>query len=39
MAPRQYYHPVPRGLESKIRDKLEHLAQLDQQSPQKRRKT
>jgi putative ATPase len=39
MAPRQYYHPVPRGLESKIRDKLEHLARLDQESPRKRRKT
>ncbi len=39
MAPRQYYQPVPRGLESKIRDKLEHLARLDRQSPRQRRKT
>ena len=37
--PRHYYDPVPRGLESKIRDKLEHLARLDQQSPRQRRKT
>ena len=26
---RRYYKPVPRGLELKIRDKLEHLAALD----------
>lgn len=39
MAPRQYYQPVPRGLESKIRDKLEHLARLDRESPRKRRTT
>lgn len=39
MAPRQYYQPVPRGLESKIRDKLEHLARLDRESPRQRRKT
>ena len=39
MEPRQYYHPVPRGLESKIRDKLEHLARLDRESPRQRRKT
>ena len=37
--PRQYYHPVPRGLESKIRDKLEHLTRLDRQSSRQRRKT
>lgn len=36
--PRQYYQPVPRGLELKIRDKLEHLARLDGQSPRQRRK-
>ncbi len=36
--PRHYYHPVPRGLESKIRDKLEYLSRLDQQSPRQRRK-
>src|SRR3546814_4362338 len=39
MAPRQYYHPVPRGLESKIRDKLEHLTRLDRESPRQRSKT
>lgn len=39
MAPRQYYHPVPRGLESKIGEKLEHLSRLDRESPRKRRKT
>ncbi len=39
MAPRQYYHPVPRGLESKIGEKLAHLARLDRESPRKRRKT
>jgi putative ATPase len=39
MEPRQYYQPVPRGLESKIRDKLEHLTRLDQQSPRQRRKS
>lgn len=39
MAPRQYYQPVPRGLESKIREKLEHLAQLDRESPVQRRRT
>lgn len=38
MEPRRYYHPVPRGLESKIRDKLEHLARLDRESPIQRRK-
>ncbi len=38
MQPRQYYQPVPRGLESKIRDKLDHLAALDRASPRKRRK-
>ncbi|WP_278412242.1 replication-associated recombination protein A [Stutzerimonas kunmingensis] len=38
MQPRHYYHPAPRGLESKIRDKLEHLARLDRESPKQRRK-
>ncbi len=38
LEPRQYYQPVPRGLELKIRDKLEHLARLDRQSPRQRRK-
>lgn len=37
MSPAQYYQPVPRGLELKIREKLEHLRQLDAQSPLKRR--
>lgn len=37
LEPRQYYQPVPRGLELKIRDKLEHLAGLDARSPRKRR--
>ncbi|MDO9623053.1 MAG: replication-associated recombination protein A [Pseudomonas sp.] len=36
---RQYYQPVPRGLEQKIRDKLAHLASQDAASPRKRRKT
>jgi putative ATPase len=38
MAPRQYYQPVPRGLEGKIRDKLAHLATLDRASARQRRK-
>ena len=38
LEPRRYYHPVPRGLELKIRDKLEHLTTLDRQSPRQRRK-
>ena len=38
MEPRRYYQPVPRGLESKIRDKLEHLATLDRNSPRRRRR-
>ena len=37
LEPRRYYQPVPRGLELKIRDKLERLATLDRQSPRKRR--
>ena len=37
LPPRRYYQPVPRGLEGKIREKLEHLAQLDAASPWKRR--
>lgn len=39
MEPRQYYQPVPRGLELKIGEKLRHLANLDQNSPRKRRKS
>ena len=38
LAPRQYYQPVPRGLELKIAQKLAHLRGLDQQSARKRRK-
>lgn len=36
--PREYYQPVPRGLELKIRDKLQHLKNLDASSPRQRRK-
>ncbi len=32
----QWYHPEPRGLEIKIAEKLKHLKELDQQSPQQR---
>jgi putative ATPase len=38
VAPRHYYQPVARGLELKIRDKLKHLAELDANSPRRRRK-
>ncbi|MNN05902.1 Replication-associated recombination protein A [compost metagenome] len=38
LEPRRYYQPVPRGLELKIGDKLQHLAALDRASPRKRRK-
>jgi len=31
MAPRQYYQPVPRGLEQRIGEKLDHLEALDRQ--------
>lgn len=36
MKDRRYYHPVPRGLEQKIAEKLDYLRQRDQQSPVKR---
>ncbi len=39
LEPRSYYQPVPRGLELKIRDKLQHLKSLDRNSPWKRRKS
>ncbi|MDH4873751.1 replication-associated recombination protein A [Pseudomonas sp. BN515] len=39
LEPRQYYQPVPRGLELKIRDKLQHLKNLDRSSPWQRRKS
>ncbi|WP_333983762.1 replication-associated recombination protein A [Ectopseudomonas khazarica] len=38
MEPREYYQPVPRGLESKIREKLKHLRSLDFSSTRQRRK-
>jgi putative ATPase len=38
LEPRQYYQPVPRGLELKIGEKLSHLAALDKASLRKRRK-
>jgi putative ATPase len=38
LEPRQYYQPVPRGLELKIRDKLQHLKSLDRSSSWRRRK-
>ncbi|CAE6922754.1 recombination factor [Ectopseudomonas oleovorans] len=38
MEPREYYQPVPRGLESKIREKLKHLRSLDSGSTRQRRK-
>lgn len=38
LEPRQYYQPVPRGLELKIRDKLQHLKNLDRSSSWQRRK-
>jgi putative ATPase len=38
LEPRKYYQPVPRGLELKIRDKLNHLAEQDRTSPRQRRK-
>ncbi|BAN48253.1 replication-associated recombination protein A [Metapseudomonas resinovorans] len=39
LEPRQYYQPVPRGLELKIRDKLQHLDNLDRNSSWQRRKS
>ncbi len=39
MAPRQYYRPMPRGLEIKIGEKLAYLRQLDAASPRKRRQS
>ena len=30
--PRQYYHPVDRGLETRIAEKLEHLRQLNRKA-------
>ncbi|WP_339511992.1 replication-associated recombination protein A [Pseudomonas sp. RL_15y_Pfl2_60] len=39
LEPRQYYQPVPRGLELKIGDKLKHLSAQDAASPRKRRES
>lgn len=39
LEPRRYYEPVPRGLELKIRDKLQHLKSLDRNSSWQRRKS
>ncbi len=36
MSPATYYHPVPRGLEIRIREKLDEIAQLDQQQQKKK---
>lgn len=38
LAPRQYYQPVPRGLEKKIAEKLDYLASLDEASERRRRR-
>ena len=38
LEPRQYYQPVPRGLELKIGEKLQRLKAQDQASPRQRRK-
>ncbi len=38
LAGRNYYQPTERGLEKQIRQKLDYLADLDQNSPQKRYK-
>ncbi|WP_223570104.1 replication-associated recombination protein A [Pseudomonas sp. BF-R-26] len=38
LEPQRFYQPVPRGLELKIGEKLNHLAQLDRLSPRQRRK-
>ena len=37
LAGRRYYHPVPRGLEQRIAEKLERLRQRDQQENQARK--
>lgn len=39
LEPRQYYQPVPRGLELKIGDKLKHLSAQDAASQRKRRES
>lgn len=37
LVPQDYYQPVPRGLELKIKEKLTYLKNLDAHSPKKRR--
>ncbi len=37
MPPQRFYEPLPRGLEAKIRERLERLRTLDNQSPWRRR--
>ena len=39
LEPQPFYQPVPRGLELKIGEKLNHLAALDRLSPRQRRKS
>lgn len=39
LEPLPLYQPVPRGLELKIGEKLNHLAALDRLSPRQRRKS
>ena len=39
LEPQPFYQPVPRGLELKIGEKLNHLATLDRLSPRQRRKS
>ena len=34
---RRYYEPVDRGMEAKIREKLQHLRDLDEKSPERRK--
>ena len=36
MTPPMFYEPAPRGLEAKIREKLEHLRELDRQAKKRR---
>ncbi len=38
LEPQQYYQPVPRGLELKIREKLQRLSELDRSSSRRRRR-
>jgi putative ATPase len=39
MSPVKYYHPVPRGLEIRIREKLEEIEQRNLKSPKQRKPT